>query len=407
MTESVVDRFIRYVKIDTQSQFEVDKIPSTAKQFDLARLLVEELKAMGIEDAEVDENCYVMATLTASTGLEAKPVLGLIAHVDTSPEAPGAANPIVWENYDGNELKLPKGDIVISPDENPELKDYIGQDIITSDGESLLGADDKAGVAEIMAALETMVNNDSILHGKIRVAFTPDEEVGKGADLFDINKFGAKFAYTVDGGGLGEVENETFNAAAAIFRFKGYNVHPGYAKDKMKNSLKAAGYFMTLFPQDQSPETTDGWEGYLHPYDLKGEVEETTVKVLLRDFKDEGLVARKQFAEELKSQVVAKFPDIAVELELKDYYKNMKTVLDQYPEVMEIAMEACRRAGVEPILKNVRGGTDGARLCFEGLPTPNIFDGGFNFHGKKEFIPTQSMEKAVDVIIEIAKLAAE
>ncbi len=402
-----MDRFIRYVKIDTQSEFEVDKIPSTAKQFDLARLLVEELKAMGIEDAEVDANCYVMATLPANQGLEDKQVLGLIAHVDTSPEAPGQADPIIWKNYDGGELKLPKEDVVITPEENPELKDYIGQDLITSDGGSLLGADDKAGVAEIMAAVETMINDDSIPHGKIRIAFTPDEEVGKGADLFDINKFGAKFAYTVDGGGLGEVENETFNAAAAIFRFKGYNVHPGYAKNKMKNSLKAAGYFITLFPQDATPETTEGWEGYLHPYDFKGEVEETTVKVLLRDFKDEGLSDKKRKAEELKSQVLEKFPDIEVGLEIKDYYKNMKTILDQHPEVMEIAMEGCRRAGVEPILKNVRGGTDGARLCFDGLPTPNIFDGGFNFHGKKEFIPVQSMEKAVDVIIEIAKLAAE
>jgi len=407
MVESVTDRFLRYVKIDTQSKFEVDKIPSTDKQFDLAKLLVEELKAIGLEDAEVDENCYVMATLPASPGMEDKPVVGFIGHVDTSPEAPGKADPIIWKNYDGNDIKLPKEDIVISPEENPELKNYVGQDIITSNGATLLGADDKAGVAEIMAAVETMAADDSIKHGKVRVAFTPDEEVGKGADLFDVEKFGAKFAYTIDGGEVGEVENETFNAASAVFKLKGYNVHPGYAKDKMKNSLRAMGYLLTLLPQDMAPETTDGWEGYLHPYDLKGDVENTELKVLLRDFETEGLENKRKIAEDIKAKVEEKFPDIEVGLEIKYFYKNMKVVLDEHPEVMDIAMEAVRRTGMEPKLQNVRGGTDGARLCFMGLPTPNLFDGGHNFHGKKEFIPIPSMEKAVEVIIEIAKLTAE
>ena len=290
---------------------------------------------------------------------------------------------------------------------NPELKDYAGQDIITSDGISLLGADDKAGVAEIMTALEIMANDDSIKHSRIRVAFTPDEEVGKGTEFFSVDKFDAKFAYTVDGGEVGQVENETFNAATATFRFKGYNVHPGYAKDKMKNSIKAAGYFITLLPADMAPETTEGWEGYLHPHAFNGDVEETVVKVLIRDFKDKGMEIKKVILGEIRRKVQVKFADIDVNLEIKESYKNMKAVLDKHAHVLDIAMEACKRVGVKPKLKNIRGGTDGARLCFLDLPTPNIFTGGINYHGKKEFIPIQSMEKAVKVIIEIAKLSAE
>lgn len=407
MAESVQDKFLRYVIIDTRSQDEVDDIPSTKKQFDLARMLVDELKAMGLEDAEVDEHCYIMATLPASPGFEEKPTVGFMAHIDTSPDAPGTANPMVWKNYDGGEIKLPKEDVVISPDENPELKDYVGQDIITSDGSSLLGADNKAGVAEIISALETMISDPSIKHGKIRIAFTPDEEVGRGTDFFNVEKFGAKFAYTIDGGEAGEVENETFNAATATITFKGYNVHPGYAKNRMKNSIKAAGFFLTLLPPDMSPETTEGWEGYLHPNSLSGGVEETKIKVLIRDFKDEGMKEKKAILEDLKKNTEEKFPDIQIDLQVKESYKNMKIVLDEHSHVMDYAMEACRRAGIEPNLKNIRGGTDGARLCFMGLPTPNIFAGGINFHGKKEFIPIPSMEKAVKVIIEIAKLAAE
>jgi tripeptide aminopeptidase len=407
MVESVEDRFVRYVKIDTQSQYDVDKVPSTDKQFTLAKILFEELKALGLKDAEVDEHCYVMATLPATLGYEENPTVGLMAHMDTSPDAPGTANPIIWKNYDGKDIKLPKADVVISPKENPELKKYIGQSIITSDGASLLGADDKAGVAEIMAALEIMVNDASIKHGKIRVAFTPDEEVGKGTEFFNVAKFGTKFAYTIDGSELGEVENETFNASTAIITFKGYNVHPGYAKDKMKNSIRALGYFITLLPKDMAPETTEGWEGYLHPNSLRGDVEETVIKILIRDFKEEGMEEKKRMLEEMKRKTIEKYPDVDINLEIKESYKNMKIVLDDNPHVLEIAMEACRRAGVEPKLKNIRGGTDGARLCFMGVPTPNIFSGGVNFHGKKEFIPIQSMEKAVKVIIEMVKLVAE
>jgi tripeptide aminopeptidase len=407
MAESVDSRFLRYVKIDTQSQYEKEEVPSTQKQFTLARLLVDELKAMGLEDAEVDEHCYVMATLAASPGCEDRPTVGFMAHLDTSPDVSGATDPKIWNNYDGKEIKLPEGDVIISPVENSELKDYIGQDIITSNGQSLLGADDKAGVAEIMTALEIMVNDPSIKHGKIRVAFTPDEEVGKGTEFFDVDKFAADFAYTMDGGEVGEVENETFNAATATVILKGYNVHPGYAKDKMKNSIRAAGYFITLLPKDMAPETTEGWEGYLHPNTFKGEVEETRIKILIRDFEEKGMEEKKKMLEDIKKKVNDRYTDIEIELDIKESYKNMKVVLDEYPHVLDIAMEAVRRVGLKPKLKNIRGGTDGSRLCFMGLPTPNIFAGGINFHGKKEFIPVQSMEKAVKVIIEISKIVAE
>lgn len=407
MTETVVDRFLRYVKVDTQSQPEVDRVPSTDKQFILAKILVQELKALGLSDAELDEHCYVMATLPASPGYEDRPVIGFMAHMDTSSEMPGEARPMIWKNYDGGDIKLPDGDIVISPEENPEMKKYAGQDIITADGSSLLGADDKAGVAEIMTALETMIANPDIKHGKIRIAFTPDEEVGKGTEHFDVEKFGAAYAFTVDGGEVGEVENETFNAATATVRFKGYNVHPGYAKDKMRNAMRAAGYFTTLLPQDMAPETTEGWEGYLHPYKLEGAVEEVTMKVLIRDFTHEGMKEKKALIEDLRNKAGDKFPGTEIALDIADSYQNMKVVLDDHPHVLEVAIEGVKRVGIEPRLKNIRGGTDGARLCFMGLPTPNLFAGGINFHGKKEFIPIQSMEKAVQVIIEIAKLAAE
>jgi tripeptide aminopeptidase len=407
MAESVADRFLRYVKIDTQSQPEVDKVPSTDKQFDLAKMLVEELKALGLSDAEVDEHCYIMATLPASPGYEDKQVVGFMAHMDTSSEVSGEVKPMVWRNYEGKDMRLPNEDILISPQENPELNNYVGQDIITANGTSLLGADDKAGVAEIMTALETMINDPEIKHGKIRIAFTPDEEVGKGTEFFDVEKFGAAFAFTLDGGEIGEVENETFNAATATVKFKGYNVHPGYAKDKMKNAMRAAGFFITLLPQDMAPETTDGWDGYLHPYKLGGAVEETEIKVLVRDFKDGGMKYKKAMLEDLKKKVSKKYPGIDIDLDIKDSYQNMKVVLDEHPHVLEIAMDAVKRVGLEPKLKNIRGGTDGSRLCFMGLPTPNLFAGGHNFHGKKEFVPIQSMEKAVEVIIEIAKMVGE
>ncbi len=406
MAESVTEKFLRYVQIDTQSKEDVEQVPSTEKQFDLARLLADELKAMGLDDAEVDEHAYVMATVPATVGMENAPVLGLIAHMDTSPEAEGKATPIIHENYDGGNIELPEGDVVISPEENPELKNYIGHDIITSNGSSLLGADDKSGVAEIMTAVERMIE-DGTPHGKIRIGFTPDEEVAKGTAFFDVEKFGADFAYTIDGGEIGQVEEENFNAATGIFTLTGYNVHPGYARDKMVNSMRAMGYLVTLLPEDVAPETTDGYDGYLHPHHFDGSVDVSNLKVLIRDFTDEGMAEKALVLKAIRSKVQETYPKVSVKLEIKDSYKNMKSVLDQHPHVMEIAKQACTNVGIEPNVHNIRGGTDGSRLCYMGLPTPNIFSGGINFHGVKEFIPVSSMEKAVDVIIEIAKLSAE
>jgi tripeptide aminopeptidase len=407
MVEPVADRVLRDVKIDTQSQGDVEEVPSSIKQFDLAKMLMEELQEMGLSDAEVDKHCYVYATLPASPGYEAVKTIGFIAHMDTSPESPGKVTPMVWKDYDGGDIRLPEEGLVISPEENPELANYKGQDIITSDGSSLLGADDKAGVAEIMCAVETMLNDPAIKHGRIRIAFTPDEEVGKGTDFFDVEAFGCEFAYTMDGSALGEIENETFTASTATLTFKGYNVHPGYAFGKMKNSLRAAAGFLDLLPKDTAPETTDDKEGYLHPMHFDGDVERSVIKVLIRDFEAEGILEKKEMLKALRDEVDGEFEGIDVGLDIKDSYENMKTVLDKHPHVLEIAQTACERAGLSPRLKHIRGGTDGARLCFMGLPTPNIFAGGINFHSKKEFVPIPSMEKAVQVIIEIAKLVAE
>ncbi|MCI0497875.1 MAG: peptidase T [Thermoplasmata archaeon] len=405
MTEHVLERFKRYVRIDTQSKEDVEAVPSTERQFDLARLLVDELRAIGLADAHVDEHCYVYATLPATRGLGKAPTVGLIAHLDTSPEAPGAANPMVWKAYDGGDIHLPKGEVEISPGENPELKRYVGHDIVTSDGSSLLGADDKAGVAEIMAALQRIVEDD-VPHGRVRIAFTPDEEVAKGTSFFDLKGFGADFAYTIDGGEVGQIEAENFNAAAAIFTIKGYNVHPGYAKDKMVNSMRALAYLVTLLPEDMAPETTEDREGYLHPHHVGGSVDESVAKVLIRDFTEEGMEAKRRLLRSVREQVAARYSKCDVRLEIKDSYRNMKVVLDAHPRVLEIALAACRNAGVEPTPHIIRGGTDGARLCYDGLPTPNVFAGGVNFHGVKEFIPVSSMERAVDVIVEIVRLSA-
>ena len=406
MAEHVLDRFLRYVRIDTRSKEDVERVPSTDGQFDLARLLVDELRAIGLEEADVDEHCYVFATLPATPGYENRPTVGLIAHMDTSPEAPGAADPIVWRDYDGGEIRLPRGGVVISPSENPELERYVGQDIVTADGSTLLGADDKAGVAEIVAAVEHIIEGD-IPHGRLRIGFTPDEEVAKGTAFFDIERFGADFAYTIDGGEVGQVEHENFNAATAIFTLRGYNVHPGYAKARMVNSMRAMGYLLTLLPEDIAPETTEGYEGYLHPHHVTGSVDESVVKVLIRDFTEEGMEEKGALLREIRSRVADRYPKVEVTLDVRESYRNMRTVLDRHPHVLEIALQACRNAGVEPVERLIRGGTDGARLSHAGLPTPNIFAGGINFHGVKEFIPVPSMERAVDVIVEIARLSAE
>ncbi len=398
----VVERFIRYVKVDTQSQPDIeDRYPSTEKQKDLSRILVEELKAMGLE-AELDEYGYVYSKLPANTD---KPVfaIGLIAHVDTSPDAPGAnVNPQV-RTYPGGDIELSAGEKILEV-ENPELKDYISKQIITSDGTTLLGADDKAGVAEIMTAVHHLVTHPEIKHGPIMIGFTPDEEVGNGTKFFSVDKFGAKYAYTVDGGGVGEIENETFNASGATFKIKGVGVHPGTAKGKMVNAIRILSELITMIPQATAPETTEKKEGYLHVHHANGTVDYAEAKLLIRDFTKDGMENKKYFLNKVRDLLVERWPRADIQLEFRDSYSNMVEVLKEHPQVVEFAMEATKMAGQEPKLTAIRGGTDGSRLCFEGLPTPNIYTGGFNFHGVLEWISVDAMGKTVETIVNLVKL---
>jgi len=413
MKDTMIDRFLRYVKIDTQSVEGVeDKYPSTDKQKDLLKLLVEELQELGLKDAAMDQYGYVMATLPSNLGPDEDkkvPVIGLIAHVDTSPEVSGAnVKPIIHENYQGDDIVLP-GDPnqVLRFDENPALKDHIGHDIITSDGTTLLGADNKAGITEIMTLLEYLVAHPEIKHGTLRVGFTPDEEVGAGTKYFDVKKFGADYAYTVDGETVGEIENETFNAAAATFTVHGVNVHPGYAKNKLVNAIKIVSDIIMELNADPSPETTEKREGYLHPYVLEGGVEKASVKYLIRDFEQAGMDEKAERLKQVHEMMIKRYPKATIELEIKESYQNMKVKLDEDPKVVEYAIEAVRRAGIEPQLQLIRGGTDGARLCFMGLLTPNIFTGGHNFHGKLEWIAVQAMEEAVDTLVQLVQIWVE
>jgi tripeptide aminopeptidase len=410
--ESVVDRFLRYVKIDTQSKEDVDSIPSTQKQFNLARLLVEELKALGLTDARVDAHCYVYATLPSNLPSEQAnkvPTIGLLSHMDTSPAVSGEhVYPIVHKNYQGGDIVLPKDNTqVISVKDNPRLLDNIGSEIITADGTTLLGADDKAGIAEILTVLQTLVHNPSLKHGTIKIAFTPDEEVGKGADAFDVKGFGAQYAYTVDGGQTGEISNETWNADQATITVQGKSTHPGTAKGVMVNSLYAMADFVSRFPDDMKPETTEGRVGFLHPYTGTLETEESKIKVLLRDFDLEGLERQKKILYSMKDETLKKFPNVKIDIDIKESYRNMRLVLDKYQFVTEYALEACKRSGVTPIFKPIRGGTDGARLTFKGLPCANIFTGGENFHGKLEWIPVRGMEKAVETVLNLIQIWVE
>jgi len=413
MKDTMIDRFLRYVKIDTQSVEGIeDKYPSTDKQKDLLKLLVEELQELGLKDAAMDQYGYVMATLPSNLGPDEDkkvPVIGLIAHVDTSPEVSGAnVKPIIHENYQGDDIVLP-GDPnqVLRFDENPALKDHIGHDIITSDGTTLLGADNKAGITEIMTLLEYLVAHPEIKHGTLRVGFTPDEEVGAGTKYFDVKKFGADYAYTVDGETVGEIENETFNAAAATFTVHGVNVHPGYAKNKLVNAIKIVSDIIMELNADPSPETTEKREGYLHPYVLEGGVEKASVKYLIRDFEQAGMDEKAERLKQVHEMMIKRYPKATIELEIKESYQNMKVKLDEDPKVVEYAIEAVRRAGIEPQLQLIRGGTDGARLCFMGLLTPNIFTGGHNFHGKLEWIAVQAMEEAVDTLVQLVQIWVE
>ncbi len=408
MKESVVDRFLRYVKVDTQSDERSSSVPSTEGQLVLARMLAGELRELGLKDAAVDEHGYVTATLPANNGGKGL-VVGWIAHMDTSPDMRGAnVQPRIHRNYDGGEIRLDReGRYVLSPQEFPELLRYRGQDLITTDGTTLLGADDKAGVAEIMTALAWLQEHPAVRHGTVKVAFTPDEEIGRGADHFDVQRFGADFAYTVDGGALGELEYENFNAALATLTFRGRNVHPGTAKGKMINAMQVAMEYNALLPPAERPEYTEGYEGFFHLIDIHGDVERTVMRYLVRDHDRRRFEARKKLMREAAALLRIRYGRGAVRLGLKDQYYNMREKIEPVRYVVDLAEEAMRECGVTPVVKPIRGGTDGARLSYMGLPTPNLFTGGHNFHGRFEFIPVPSMEKAVEVIVRITEKAGK
>lgn len=404
-----VDRFLKYVKYDTKSDEESTTFPSDPKQLELSKDLVEELKEIGLTDVIMDEHGYVMATLPSNTDKDV-PAIGFIAHVDTSPAVSGKnVNPVINRNYQGGEIALTNDpNYKISPEGNPELNDMIGFDIITTDGTTLLGADDKAGIAEIMDAVNYLVNHPEAKHGDIKICFTPDEEVGRGTEKFDVEKFGAKYAYTIDGSTRGEVETETFSADAVIIKIKGINVHPGYAKGKMVNSLKVASHFMESLPKETlSPETTEGREGYVHCTSISGNEELTTLKFIIRDFLAEKLKEFEAQLEELVKKAVADYPGSSYELQVIEQYRNMKYILNNHPQVEEYALEALNRLNIKPIQSAIRGGTDGSRLSYMGLPTPNLFAGGHNFHAITEFVAIQDMQEAVKMIVTLAQVWEE
>ncbi|UCH84492.1 MAG: peptidase T [Candidatus Latescibacterota bacterium] len=411
--ETVLDRFLRYVKIDTQSQEDAESYPSTAKQLDLLRLLADELKDLGVSDAAIDQYGYVTGTIPANlpgdTG-QTVPTIGFIAHADTSPAVSGTnVKPVVHENYRGGDIVLP-GDParIIKTSEYPNLeKRYIGMDIVTSDGTTLLGADDKAGVAEIMTAVDVLAQNPDIKHGPIKIGFTPDEEVGQGTKHFDVKKFGADYAYTLDGGPLGEIEFETFNAFLAVLNIEGIGVHPGYAKDKLVNAIRVFADFVTRLPKDMAPETTEERQGYIHPYDFNGQAEHLTVKMLIRDFDMDGIKAKQKILTGIVEEVQSLYPKAKIEIEFNEQYLNMRYLIEKEPLVLENAKEAIRRTGTEPHYTLIRGGTDGAKLTYDGLLTPNLFAGGEAFHSKIEWVPVQVMEKAVETVVNLAVVWAE
>jgi len=405
---SLVDRFVAYAKVHTQSSEESDTYPSTAIQFDLAKILVDELKAVGLADAQVDEHCYVTASLPATPGCEKVPAIAFIAHMDTYPEVSGKdVKPTFHENYQGGDLPLPNNDIIIKFSENPYLETCKGETIITADGTTLLGADDKAGIAEILEALTRIHENPSFPHGTVKIAFTPDEEVGQGVKHFDIEKFGALVAYTMDGGQRGEVEDETFCADSAIVTFVGRDIHPGYAKDKMVPSVKVASTFVASLPKEGAPETTEGQEGYIHPIGMKGNTSETEVTLLIRDFDVEQLPVKADMIRKFADQAVAQHPGSSVKVEIKQYYRNMKYDLAKEPRAMDYAMEGIERAGMKPHRGSIRGGTDGSNLSARGLPTPNIFTGEQSFHGYTEWICVKDMELATDALLHIVDVWRE
>jgi tripeptide aminopeptidase len=401
--EKVVERFLRYAKEYTTSDPESQTCPSTERQVDFMKKLEAELKEIGLKEVELDENGYLMATIPANTS-EKTPVIGFVAHVDTSPDFDGEnVQPQIIEKYDGKSIQL-NNNVTIDPSEFPEISQYKGQNIITADGTTLLGADDKAGVAEIVTAAEILLNSNKIKHGKIRIGFTPDEEIGRGADKFDVKKFGADFAYTLDGGEVGELEFENFNAAGAKITIQGRSVHPGFAKDKMINATLVAHKLISMLPPTQRPEHTEKYEGFYHLMSLNGNVEKAEMQFIIRDHDKKKFEEKKKLVKKIVQLVNLEFGRDLVQLELKDQYYNMREKIEPVMHVVERAKMAMKKAGIQPNVKAIRGGTDGARLSYEGLPCPNIFAGGHNFHGPFEFIPIPSMLKAVEVILNIAEL---
>lgn len=406
MEKDLLERFLKYVKIDTQSDEDSETIPSTDKQLNLARLLAEEAKELGLQDISLDKNGYLMATLPSNGPVEV-PTIGFIAHMDTSPDMSGEnVNPRIIRNYDGNDILLSESQkVILSTAEFPELLDYKGQDLVTSDGTTLLGADDKAGIAEIMTAIEFLVRNPNNKHGKIRIGFTPDEEIGRGADHFDIKKFGAGFAYTLDGGEIGELEYENFNAALATVIINGRNVHPGTAKDKMINSIQLAMELNQMLPVNERPEFTTDREGFFHLIDITGSVETTKIRYLIRDHNRNKFEDKKKLITDCTKLLNVKYGPGRIDMKLKNQYYNMREKLEPVMHIVDLAKDAMIAEGIQPIIRPIRGGTDGARLSFMGLPCPNIFTGGHNYHGKYEFIPITSMVKAVQVILRIIALS--
>lgn len=404
MKEEIIERFTTYVKVDTQSDESVDTCPSTPGQLTLGNMLVDELKSIGMQDAAIDENGYVMATLPSNTEKDV-PTIGFLAHVDTATDFTGKnVNPQIIESYDGKDIVLnEKLQVTLSPDQFPELSGYKGHTLITTDGTTLLGADNKAGIAEIMTAMDHLIKHPEIKHGTIRVAFTPDEEIGRGPHKFDVKRFNASFAYTVDGGPLGELEYESFNAAAAKITIKGNNVHPGTAKGKMINSAKIAMKLNSLLPADEAPEYTEGYEGFYHLLSIQGDVEETKLHYIIRDFDKENFQNRKETMKRAVEELQNEYGQDRILLDMNDQYYNMREKIEPVIEIVNIAKQAMENLGIEPKISPIRGGTDGSQLSYMGLPTPNIFTGGENFHGKFEYISVDNMVKAVNVIVEIAK----
>ena len=409
--QHIIDRFIGYVTVDTESDPESNTTPSTAKQWDLANKLAEELKQIGLSDVSIDDKSYVMATLPSNLNYEV-PTIGFVSHFDTTPDFTGKdVKPQIVTNYDGGDIVLnAEKNIVLSPSYFKDLLLYKGQTLITTDGTTLLGADDKAGITEIMTAMEYLVQHPEIKHGALKVCFTPDEEIGRGADHFDVEKFGADWAYTMDGSQIGELEYENFNAAGVKIRFNGKSVHPGYAKGKMINSMLLANKFINKLPKDETPETTKNYEGFYHVTNIQGSIEDTLVQLIIRDHNRKKFEKRKEYVEEVVAKINKKHQkqfgeDIAI-LEIKDQYYNMREKVEPVMHIVKLAEQAMKELNIKPLIKPIRGGTDGSRLSFMGLPCPNIFAGGHNFHGKYEYVPVESMQKAIEVIIKIAELNA-